>query len=351
MNLEAAHHIGKPGPLAITLFLLFIGITVVVTYWAAKKSKNTEDFYTAGGGISGFQNGLALAGDYMSAASFLGICGLVALSGFDGMIYFVGWLVGWPLLLFFVAEPLRNLGKYTLADAVASRFQERPVRIATAMSSLCIIILYMIAQMVGGGKLIEMMFGIPYDWSIILVGSAMVCYVLFGGMLATTWVQIIKAVMLLMGSFILVMLALRHFNFNPLTLFSEGVRLYGAQIMAPGPLTTNPWDVVSLSLGLIFGTAALPHILMRFYTVPDSKQARISVFYASGVVGVFYVLTFITGFAAMVLVGRDTIKAVDVGGNVAALLLAQLVGGVGFLGLIAAVAFATILAVVAGLTL
>ena len=351
MTVEGIEHLGKPGPVAITLFLVFIGITMLVTYWAAKKSKSTEDFYTAGGNITGLQNGFALAGDYMSAASFLGICGLVALTGFDGLIYLVGWVVGWPLLLFFVAEPLRNLGKYTLADAVAFRLNERPVRIATAFSSLFIVILYMIAQMVGGGKLIEMMFGLPYDAAVILVGSAMICYVLFGGMLATTWVQIIKAVMLLAGGFILAFLALSHFNYNPLELFAEGARIYGDQVLAPGPLTKNPWDVVSLALALILGTAALPHILMRFYTVPDSKQARISVLYASGIVGTFYILTFIIGFAAMVLLGQEAIQSIDKTGNVSALLLANHLGGVGFLGLIAAIAFATILAVVAGLTL
>ena len=351
MTIEGIQHLGHPGPVAIGLFLLFIGLTMSVTYWAAKRSNSTEDFYTAGGSISGLQNGFALAGDYMSAASFLGICGLVALSGFDGIIYLVGWMAGWPLLLFFVAEPLRNLGKYTLADAVSFRLKERPVRIAVAFSSMFIVILYMIAQMVGGGKLIEMMFGVPYDWAVILVGSAMICYVLFGGMLATTWVQIIKAVMLVLGGALLAGLALAKFNFNPLNLFAEGARIYGDQVLAPGPLTKNPWDVVSLSLALFLGTAALPHILMRFYTVPDAKQARTSVLYASVVVGAFYIFTFIIGFSAMVLLGKEAIMAVDKTGNVSALLLANLLGGVGFLGFIAAVAFATILAVVAGLTL
>ena len=351
MTIQGIEHLGHPGPIAITLFLIFITLTMGITYWAAKKSNSTEDFYTAGGSISGLQNGFALAGDYMSAASFLGICGLVALSGFDGIIYLVGWLAGWPLLLFFVAEPLRNLGKYTLADAISFRLRERPVRIAVAFSSMFIVILYMIAQMVGGGKLIEMMFGIPYNWAVILVGSAMICYVLFGGMLATTWVQIIKAVMLLLGGGLIAGMALSKFGFNPITLFAEGARLYGDQVLAPGPLTKNPWDVVSLSLALLLGTAALPHILMRFYTVPDAKQARVSVLYASVIIGTFYIFTFIIGFGAMVLLGKEGIMSVDATGNVSALLLANLLGGVGFLGFIAAVAFATILAVVAGLTL
>ena len=343
--------IGQPNPTAIVLFFLFIIITMMITYWASKRSKSTEAFYTAGGGISGLQNGFALAGEYMSAASFLGICGMISLTGFDGCIYLVGWIVGWPVLLFFVAEPLRNLGRYTLADALAFRLKAKPVRLAAAASTLCVVIFYMIAQMVGGGKLISMLFGLPYESAVILVGSVMICYVLFGGMLATTWVQIIKAVLLLCGAGFLVILALKPFGFNPFALFQEAAKLNGAQVLAPGPLTKNPWDIASLGLALILGTAALPHILMRFYTVPNGKQARISVFYACGVVSIFYTFTFILGFAAMVLIGKEAILLADKGGNLSALLLADQLGGPGLLGFISAVAFATILAIVAGLTL
>lgn len=343
--------LGHPGPISIALFFFFVAATLFVTYWAARKTKTTEDFYTAKGQISGLQNGFALAGDYMSAASFLGIVGMVMLSGFDGMIYLAGWIAGWPVLLFFVADPLRNLGKYTLADAVSFRMRERPVRIAIAFSTLSIVMLYMIAQMVGGGFLIKLMFGISYETALVLVGSAMVCYVLFGGMLATTWVQIIKAGLLLCGALALTLLGLKHFNFNPFSLFASAAERYGDTVLAPGPLTRIPWDVVSLGLSLVLGTAGLPHILMRFYTVPDARAARTSVLYASGIVGVFYICTFLIGFCCMMLIGRDTIQAIDKGGNISALLLAELLGGETFLGFISAVAFATILAVVAGLTL
>lgn len=343
--------IGQPNLLSISLFFTFIFITMLITYWAARKTKSTEDFYAAGRNISGFQNGLALAGDYMSAASFMGITGMIAFNGFDAMLYLVGWVVGWPFLLFFIAEPLRNLGKYTFSDVIAFRMKERPIRTATAFSSLVITILYMIAQLVGGGYLIKVMFGLSYEMAEVVVGCAMICYVIFGGMLATTWVQIVKAVLLLSGGIILALLSLSHFHFDPLELFSKAVEIRGAGVLSPGKVAMNPWDAISLGLALLLGTAGLPHILMRFYTVPDGKAARVSVFYASGFVGVFYLLTFLIGFAAMVLVGKEAIIGVDKGGNVAALMLAELVGGSGFLGFIAAVAFATILAVVAGLTL
>src|SRR5436190_14586242 len=287
----------------------------------------------------------------MSAASFLGIAGLVSTTGFDGLIYSTGWLVGWPVVLFLVAEPLRNLGKYTFADVVALRLKQTPVRIAAAVGTLAKVILYLIAQMVGAGGLIKLMFGLSYETAIVIVGVAMIAYVLFGGMLATTWVQIVKAVLLLGGAFVLAMLVLARFGFNPIALFGAAATKYGQAVLAPGKLVSNPWDAVSLGMALMFGTAGLPHILMRFYTVPDARAARTSVFYATGLIGFFYLLTFVLGFGAMVLVGPDTIKAVDKGGNMAAPLLAETLGGTPFLGFIAAVAFATILAVVAGLTL
>ncbi len=343
--------IGQPNAVAMGFFVLFIAITLGITFWAARRTSTTEHFYAAGRTISPAQNGFALAGDYMSAASFLGIAGLVSTTGFDGLIYSTGWLVGWPVVLFLIAEPLRNLGKYTFADVVAARLRQTPVRIASAIGTLATVLLYLIAQMVGAGGLIKLMFGLPYETAIVIVGAAMIAYVLFGGMLATTWVQIVKAVLLLGGAFVLAMLVLARFGMNPAALFSAASAKYGAAVLNPGKLVANPLDAISLGMALMFGTAGLPHILMRFYTVPDAKAARTSVFYATGLIGFFYLLTFVLGFGAMVFVGPDAIKAVDKGGNMAAPLLAEHLGGTPFLGFIAAVAFATILAVVAGLTL
>lgn len=337
--------------MAVGFFLLFITVTLGITAWAARRTKTTSEFFAAGGNVSALQNGFALAGDYMSAASFLGIAGLVATSGFDGLIYSVGWLVGWPIVTFLIAEPLRNLGKYTFADVVATRLRQKPVRIASAVGGLTVIIFYLIAQMVGAGNLIKLMFGLPYEGALIIVGSVMLLYVLFGGMIATTWVQIVKAVLLLGGASLLAILALVPYGFNPLALFAKAAETYGPETLAPGKLVSNPLDAVSLGLALMFGTAGLPHILMRFYTVPDARTARASVFYATGLIGFFYLVTFILGFGASVHVGRTAITSIDKGGNMAALLLAEAVGGKPFLGFISAVAFATILAVVAGLTL
>ena len=337
--------------MAIAFFLLFIAVTLGITYWAARKTKTTSEFYAAGGGITAGQNGFALAGDYMSAASFLGIAGLVAQSGFDGLIYSVGWLVGWPVMTFLVAEPLRNLGKYTFADVVAFRLQQRPVRVAAAIGGLTVVAFYLVAQMVGAGNLIRLLFGLPYEGAIVAVGLVMLAYVLFGGMIATTWVQIVKAALLLSGATLLALLVLSRFGFNPLRLFAAAAERYGAESLAPGKLVTSPLEAVSLGLALMFGTGGLPHILMRFYTVPNARAARASVFYATGLIGAFYLITFILGFGASVIVGRDAIAQVDKGGNMAAPLLAQAVGGTAFFGFISAVAFATILAVVAGLTL
>ena len=329
----------------------FVAITLVITGWAARHTRTTEEFFAAGRRISGRQNGFALAGDYMSAASFLGIAGLVATSGFDGLIYSTGWLVGWPVVLFLIAEPLRNLGRYTFTDVVGFRLRQRPVRIAAALGSLAVVALYLIAQMVGAGNLIRLMFGLKYETAIVIVGVVMMAYVLFGGMIATTWVQIVKAVLLVGGAALMTLLVLAKFGFNPLRLFAAAAERYGAGVLAPGKLISSPWEAVSLGLALMFGTAGLPHILMRFYTVPDARAARQSVFWATGLIGFFYLLTFVLGFGAMVLVGHDAILAADQGGNMAAPLLAEVLGGKVLLGFIAAVAFATILAVVAGLTL
>ncbi|MDX9715365.1 MAG: sodium/solute symporter [Dissulfurispiraceae bacterium] len=343
--------IGQVHSLSIIFFILFVLGTLGITYWAAKRTRTTKEFYAAGRSITGFQNGLALAGDYMSAASFLGIAGLVATSGYDGLIYSVGWLVGWPIVTFLIAEPLRNLGKYTFADVVAFRLNQRPIRAAAASGSLITVLFYLIAQMVGAGTLIKLMFGLPYESALVTVGILMIAYVLFGGMLATTWVQIIKAVLLLGGATVLVIMTLYQFGFSYGELFKQAVTTYGDKFLEPGGLVTNPVDAISLGLALMFGTAGLPHILMRFYTVPDAKEARKSVFYATGFIGYFYILTVTIGFGAAILVGQKLIKSIDAGGNMAAPLLAEVLGGSAFLGFLAAVAFATILAVVAGLTL
>lgn len=347
---------------AIVMFLAFVIATLFITYWAAQRTKTASDFYTAGGGITGFQNGLAIAGDYMSAASFLGISGLVYTAGFDGLIYSVGWLVGWPIIMFLIAEQLRNLGKYTYADVASYRLQQTPIRILAATGSLVVVILYLIGQMVGAGKLIELLFGLPYTYAVTIVGVLIIMYVTFGGMIATTWVQIIKATLLLSGASLIAFLALWHFGFSFEEMFRQAVETHpeGLSIMEPGALVTNPIDAISLGIALMFGTAGLPHILMRFFTVTNAKEARKSVFYATGFIGFFYILTFIIGFSAIVLLaqhpefftrGADGTLALSGGNNMSAVHLANAVGGTLLLGFISAVAFATILAVVSGLTL
>jgi cation/acetate symporter len=342
---------------AVAMFLLFVSITLMITYWAARRTQTASSFYTAGGGITGFQNGLAIAGDYMSAASFLGISALVFASGFDGLIYSIGFLVGWPVILLLIAEPLRNLGRYSFADVASYRLQQTPIRILAACGSLTTVLLYLIAQMVGAGKLVEVLFGLHYSTAVVGVGVLMVLYVTFGGMLATTWVQIIKAVLLLCGASLIAFLVLSHFHFNLGDFFGEAVKVHskGNAIMAPGTLVSDPISAISLGLALMFGTAGLPHILMRFFTVKDAVQARRSVVYATGFIGYFYILTFIIGFGAIVLVGTNSHYLSDgklIGGdNMAAVHLAHAVGGDMLLGFISAVAFATILAVVSGLTL
>jgi cation/acetate symporter len=348
---------------AIVMFVIFVGATLGITYWAAKRTKSAKDFYTAGGGITGFQNGMAIAGDYMSAASFLGISGLVYLNGYDGLIYSIGFLVGWPIILFMIAEPLRNLGKYTFADVASYRLRQTPIRILAASGSIATVILYLIAQMVGSGKLIQLLFGLQYEVAVIIVGVLMILYVTFGGMLATTWVQIIKAFLLLSGATFMAVAVMAHYNFNFGELFAHATELKGIEIMSPGGLVSDPISAISLAVALIFGVAGLPHILMRFFTVGDAKEARKSVFYATGFIGYFYFLTFIIGFGAIVMVFQnpeylDVAKQAISGGapilggnNMAAIHLSHAVGGDFFLGFISAVAFATILAVVSGLTL
>jgi cation/acetate symporter len=343
---------------AISMFGAFVIMTLFITKWAAAKTKSAADFYTAGGGITGFQNGLAIAGDYMSAASFLGISAAVFLNGYDGLIYSIGFLVGWPVITFLMAERLRNLGRFTFADVAAYRFSQAPIRAFAASGTLVVVAFYLIAQMVGAGQLIKLLFGLEYWIAVVLVGSLMMVYVLFGGMTATTWVQIIKAILLLSGATFMAFVVMSQFNFSPEALFAKSVEIHEKKdaIMSPGTFIKDPISAVSFGMALMFGTAGLPHILMRFFTVPSAKEARKSVFWATTWIAYFYILTFIIGFGAIVLVStnpvyKDAAGKLLGGNNMAAIHLATAVGGNVFLGFISAVAFATILAVVAGLTL
>ena len=345
-------------PIAIGMFLVFVASTLFITRWAARKNTGVADHYAAGGKITGFQNGWAIAGDYMSAASLLGISALVFSSGYDGLIYSIGFLASWPIILFLIAEPLRNLGRYTLADVVSYRLQQRPVRGFAASSSIVIVLLYLVSQMVGAGKLVELLFGFNYIAAVVIVGVLMVVYVFFGGMLATTWIQIIKAILLLAGAAFMAFMVLSHFGFSLNALFSQAILAHPkhAAIMSPGGLVSDPVSAVSLGLALIFGTAGLPHILMRFFTVGDAKAARKSILYATGIVGIGYALIIVIGFGTIALVATNpqyhTPSGAVIGGvNMVAIHLAHAVGGNIFLGFICAVAFSTILAVVAGLTL
>lgn len=358
---------------AVVMFGAFVALTLAITAWAARRTRTASDFYTAGGKVTGFQNGLAIAGDYMSAASFLGISAQIFTDGYDGLIYSIGFLVGWPIIMFLMAERLRNLGRYTFGDVASYRFAQGPIRSFAAFSTLAVVLLYLIAQMVGAGQLIRLLFGLPYEYAVAIVGVLMILYVLFGGMTATTWVQIMKAVLLLGGASFMAVMVLTRFGFSPEALFARAVEVKtglaaaagdppevaavrGLSIMGPGNFLKDPISAISFGMALMFGTAGLPHILMRFFTVPDARQARASVLWATTWIGYFYVLTFIIGFGAIVLVATDpSFLAPDGGlrggGNMAAVHLAQAVGGSAFLGFISAVAFATILAVVAGLTL
>ncbi|EAJ9122094.1 cation acetate symporter [Campylobacter upsaliensis] len=343
---------------AITMFLLFVLATLFITYYSNKKSQSKSGFYTAGGNITGMQNGMAIAGDFMSAASFLGITALVFTNGFDGLIYSIGFLVGWPIILFLIAEKFRNLGKFTFADITAYRLEAKPVRTISAISALSVIVFYLIAQMVGAGQLIQLLFGLPYSFAVILVGILMICYVTFGGMHATTWVQIIKAILLLSGATFMAIMILYLTKFDLKYYFDLAISHHpkGESIMKPGTFLPDTISALSLGLALMFGTAGLPHILMRFFTVKDAKEARKSVFYATGFIGYFYILTFIIGFGAIALLLSNP-EFINADGsfkgasNMIAVTLAELLGGDIFLGFISAVAFATILAVVAGLAI
>ncbi len=376
---------------AIGMFVGFVILTMFITKWAAGRTKSAADFYTGGGGITGFQNGLAIAGDYMSAASFLGISAAVMANGYDGLIYSIGFLVGWPVITFLMAERLRNLGQFTFADVAAYRYEQKPVRTFAAISTLVVVAFYLIAQMVGAGQLIKLLFGMEYWHAVVIVGALMLIYVLFGGMSATTWVQIIKACLLLAGASFMGFMVLAKFGFSPGAMFVKAVEIKsqlaangliaealkanptadkaalatqvaaaagtkGFAIMGPGGFVKDPISAISFGMALMFGTAGLPHIMMRFFTVPNAKEARKSVFWATTWIGYFYILTFIIGFGAITFVLTDpqfldAKGALKGGGNMAAIHLANAVGGNVFLGFISAVAFATILAVVAGLTL
>ncbi len=344
---------------AIIMFLIFIAGTLGITYWAASKTKSASDFYTAGGGITGFQNGLAIAGDYMSAAAFLGVSGLIYLKGYDGVIYAVSFLVGWPIILFFMAEKLRNLGKFTFADIAAYRLGQKEIRTLAAFGSIAVVILYLIAQMVGAGKLIQVLFGMEYEYAVFMVGALMIVYVTFGGMLATTWVQIIKACLLLTGVSFMAVMVLYHFDFSFESLAVKAVENHsaGESILAPGGFISDPISAISLGMALMLGTAGLPHVLMRFFTVGNAKEARKSVVYATGFVGYFWIIITIVGFGAIAFLNSPEGSQYFVdgklfgGNNMASIHLSHMLGGNAFLGFISAVAFATILAVVSGLTL
>jgi cation/acetate symporter len=338
---------------AFTMFLGIVFVTLVITYYASKRTKNASEFYTAGGGLTGWQNGLAIAGDYMSAASFLGIAGAVALTGFDGFFYSIGFLVAYLVVLYLVAEPLRNLGKYTFADMIAARFNAKKVRGFAAMNTVTISIFYMIAQLVGAGALIKLLLGLEYTTSVLIVGVLMTVYVIFGGMHATSWVQIIKAVLLMGGTFLISIVVFAKFNFSITDMFEhmKTATPLKEAFLNPGVKYKDGIDTLSLNMGLVLGTAGLPHILVRFFTVKDAKTARSSVVYATWIIGIFYVMTIFLGFGAAAFVGTTDIVAANAAGNMAAPLLAQALGGNMLFAFISAVAFATILAVVAGLVL
>ncbi|WP_409291281.1 cation acetate symporter [Peribacillus sp. SCS-37] len=340
----------------ITAFSMFLGIvlvTLVITYYASKKTNNASEFYTAGGGLTGWQNGLAIAGDYMSAASFLGIAGAVALTGFDGFFYSIGFLVAYLVVLYLVAEPMRNLGKYTFADMIAARFNAKKIRGFAALNTIAISTFYMIAQLVGAGALIKLLLGLEYTTSVLIVGILMTVYVIFGGMHATSWVQIVKAVLLMAGTLVISIIVFAKFNWSITGMFAqmkEATPLKEA-FLNPGVKYKDGLDTLSLNMGLVLGTAGLPHILVRFFTVRDAKTARSSVVYATWIIGIFYVMTIFLGFGAAAFVGTEKISAANPAGNMAAPLLAQALGGNMLFAFVSAVAFATILAVVAGLVL
>jgi cation/acetate symporter len=346
---------------AIIMFAVFAVATLGITYWAASSTRSMDAFYTAGGGITGFQNGMALAGDYMSAAALMGLTSMIFYNGYDGVIYEVSFFVAWPLLLFLFAERIRNLGRITISDIASYRLDQNRIRTLMAFGSLTVVCFYLVVQMVGAGQMIQLLFGLPYNYAVIVVGLLMAIYVTFGGMVATTWVQIIKAGLMLFGGALLAVLVLKQFDFSINTLFEKAVATHknGAGILLPSKLVSDPFELISLSIGLVFGTAGLPHILMRFFTVPDAKEARKSAFVATGFIGFFFLVVAILGMGSIVIVGANPVfyEAGQVGGkligggNMVVMHLAKAMGGDLMLGFLSAVAFATILAVVSGLTM
>jgi cation/acetate symporter len=343
---------------ALGIFVVFVLATLGITAWASRRSRTREQFYTAGSSITGLQNGFALAGDFLSAAAFLGVAGLYFSAGLDGLVYGLGALIGWPVLLFLVADRLRRLGRFTLTDVLSRRLDEKPVRVFAACSNLVVLTFYMLSQMVGAGLLVNLLIGVSFEWSAFFVGGLMLVYVVFGGMVAASWVQIIKATLLFAATIVLALLTLAHFHFDLDSLFTTAIAKHplGVGIMAPGGLITTPGAAISLGLTLIFGPAGLPHVLMRFFTVPDAIEARRSACMATVLIGVFCFLMVVIGYGSIALLKGDPRFVTDSGAlqggsNMAALFLAQALGGDLFLGFVAAVAFATILAVVSGLTL
>ena len=353
---ESATGINLP---AVAIFILFVAVTLIITWWAASHTKSTRDFYAAGGRITGFQNGLAIAGDFMSAATFLGITGLIFIRGFDGIIWILAALVGLCLVLFLLVEAFRNLGRYTLADVACYRLNKKPIRTFSAMTSLVIIVMYLISQMVGAGALIQLLFGLPYGYAVVIIGALMVIYVSVGGMMATTWVQIIKAVLMVFGISVLALGTLAQFDFSFTRLYAEVAQVHqlGARVLQPGALLTDPVSIISLSVALVFGLIGMPHVLMRLFTVPDVREAYRSLLYATSFIGyVFILVFFVIGFGAIVVLNQhpevfDAAGRLIGGNNMTAIHLSRVIGGDFFLGFISAVVFATILAVVAGLTL
>ncbi|PID00844.1 MULTISPECIES: cation acetate symporter [unclassified Sporosarcina] len=339
--------------ISYVIFFAVIALTLYITYWAAQQTTTASDFYTAGGSLTGWQNGMAIAGDYLSAASFLGIAGAISLNGFDGFYYSIGWLTAYLVVLFLIAEPLRNLGKFTMADMIGARFGAKKVRGAAALNTITIVMFYMLAQLVGAGALIKLLFGIEYWIAVLIVGTMMLIYVLFGGMTATSWVQIVKAILLMLGTIIISFLVLMKFNFNFISMFEtmKTATPHGEAFLHSGVVYTDTIGLISVLIALVLGTAGLPHILMRFFTVKDAKTARSSVIYSVWIIGIFYVLTIFLGFGAAKFVGADAIIAENAAGNMAAPMLAGVLGGDALESFVAAVAFATILAVVAGLVL
>lgn len=344
-----ATQVGVQNLSAIVLFLIFIVMSVAIVWWATKKTKTADDFFVGGHRMGAAQNGIALVGDYVTATGFLGIVGFVSLAGFDGLINSVAGMMAWPIMLFLIAESMRNLGKFTFADAMAARLDSKVAYLLATVNSLIIVVFFLIAQMVGAGSLLKLMFGVPYEWSVVIVAVLMALYVTFGGMVATTLVQVIKAAVMVAICLLLMFLCLSLFKFDLGALLQAAAAKGGDKVLVPGVAFRNPWDAVSLALAVSLGLASLPQVLMRFYTVPDARAARASAFWATCIIGVFELTTFVLGYGAMVLVGGDAIRAVDRGGNMAVPLLAATLGGPALLSLVAAVAFLTILAAVAGI--